>query len=105
MKECAYFLNLDNIFNYIFDNGTVEKNDSEITELYVMDESTKKMTLSTKEMHEVKSNGLTTNQTIRFELVKMLLERLLDMENSDMTLGDTIVVNTLLLEDLITEKQ
>lgn len=99
----AYVLNLENIINFIFDSGNEDGNDSEITELYVMDDDTKSMTLSTKQMREIKSKEITTNQTVRYDMVKMLLDRLMDIENEELTLGETIVINTLLTEGLISE--
>lgn len=99
----AYVLNLENVINFIFDSGNEDGNDSEITELYVMDEETKSMALSTKQMREIKSKEITTNQTVRYDMVKMLLDRLMDIENEELTLGETIVINTLLTEGLISE--
>ena len=98
----AYVLNLENIMDFVFDEG--ERNgDSEITELYVMDEDTKNLSLSTKQMREIKSGDMSNYQTIRYDMVKMLLDRLFDIENEELTLGETIVVNTMLTQGLITE--
>jgi hypothetical protein len=99
----AYILNMENIINYIFDNSNEKEGDSEITELYVMDEGTKNMTLSTKQLREIKSKEITTHQSIRYDMVKMLLDRLMDISDDELTLGETVVINTLLTEGLISE--
>ena len=98
----AYILNLENIVNFVFEND--ERNgDSEITELYVMDEKTKNMSLSSKQMREVKSGDASNYQTIRYDMIKMLMDRLFDIENEELTFGETVVVNTMLTQGLITE--
>ena len=99
----AYVLNLENIIDFIFGSGNEYGNDSEITELYVMDDETNSMTLSTKQIREVKSQEITTNQSVRYEMVKILLDRLMNIESDELTLGETIVINTLLTEELISE--
>lgn len=102
-EERAYVLNMENIIEYVLNQGNDNNNDSEITELYVMDDDTKSMTLSTKQMREIKSKEFTTNQSIRYDMVKMLLDRLLDINDEDLTFGETVVVNTLMVEGLINE--
>lgn len=98
----AYILNLENIIDFVF--GDDERNsDSEITELYVMDEGTKNMTLSTKQMREMKNGDASNYQTIRYDIVKMLMDRLFDIENEELTFGETVVVNTMLTQGMITE--
>lgn len=99
----AYVLNMENIMDFVFADEQTNHNDSEITELYVMDEDTKNMSLSTKQMRELKSDDMTSSQTIRYDMIKMLLDRLLSIENEELTLGETIIVNTMVVEGLITE--
>lgn len=101
-EERAYFLNMESIFNYILDDE-VKDSESEITELYVMNDETKNMSLKQKQLREVKSGDLTTSQSCRYEMVKLLLDKLLDIENEELTFGQTVIVNTLLTEGLITE--
>jgi hypothetical protein len=98
----AYILNLENVINFIFD-GEERNSDSEITEMYVMDEGSKNLSLSTKQMREVKSGDVSNYQTIRYDIMKMLMDRLFDIENEELTFGETVVVNTMLTEGLITE--
>ncbi len=98
----AYILNLENVINFIFD-GEERNSDSEITEMYVMDEGSKNLSLSSKQMREVKSGDVSNYQTIRYDIMKMLMDRLFDIENEELTFGETVVVNTMLTEGLITE--
>jgi hypothetical protein len=54
-------------------------------------------------MREVKSGDVSNYQTIRYDIMKMLMDRLFDIENEELTFGETVVVNTMLTEGLITE--
>lgn len=99
----AFILNMENIINFVFDGDNGKNGDTEITELYVMNEETKNMSLSTKQMREMKSDEMTTYQTIRYDMMKMLMERLFSIENEELTLGETVVINTMMSEGLITE--
>ena len=73
------------------------------TPLYVMDEDNKNMQLSSKQLREVKGNDITPQQSIRYELVKMMLDNILMIDDEDMTFGNSVIINTMLSEGLITE--
>lgn len=96
-------LNLEGIVDFVFNSELEDRGDSEITELYVMDEDNKNMQLSSKQLREVKGNDITPQQSIRYELVKMMLDNILMIDDEDMTFGNSVIINTMLSEGLITE--
>lgn len=102
-ENVGLVLNLQNITDFIFNDDDEKNGDSEITELYSYDEETEKMALTTKQLRELKSHDFTPHQSIRYDLIRIFLERLLNIENEEVTLGESIVINTMLKEKLITE--
>lgn len=100
----AYILNLENLIGFIYQGDNNDKNyESELTELYVVDNENSNMSLSNKQLREIKNNDMTNHQTIRYDMIKLLLERLLDIKEEVLTFGETVVLNTMLTEGLITE--
>lgn len=100
----AYILNLENLIGFIYQGDNNDKNyESELTELYVVDNENSNMSLSNKQLRELKNNDMTNHQTIRYDMIKLLLERLLDIKEEVLTFGETVVLNTMLTEGLITE--
>lgn len=99
----ALILNLEGIVDFIFGDDHERHCDSEITEVYVMDEDDKNMQLSTKQLREVKGNDITPQESIRYELVKMMLDNIISIEGEEATFGNSVVINTMLAEGLITE--
>ena len=95
--------NLERIVDFVFDNEHGSNGDSEITELYIMDDKSKNMQLSTKQLREIKGNDITPQQSIRYELVKMMLDNIIAIEGEEATFGNSVVINTMLSEGLITE--
>lgn len=94
-SKINYFLDLNNIINFCFDSDEKQK-DSEITETYSIDEATRNFNLVSKSLREVKNGDASTKQTVKYDMVKMLIGYLADIENSsNLTLGDSIILNTL----------
>ena len=98
----AFVLNLDAIVNFIFNDENEKSGDSEITELYVMDEDKKNMSLSSKQLREVKSGEMTSRQTMRYDMVRMFLDKIMEIDE-ELTFGQTVILNTMVAENLITE--
>lgn len=94
-----YVLDLNKIIDFCF-NDEIEP-DSEITELYVMDEE-EKMSLSSKQVRELKNDDATSKQTMKYDLVKTLMVSLLSAQN-DMTDGECIIKNTMLSAGFLKE--
>lgn len=97
-----YMLDIENIIKYVFDSDEVN-GDSEITDLYVMDDESKNLILSTKQVREVKSSDDANKQTIKYDLIKMLIMGLMEVDSENATFGDVMLMNTMLNEGLIKE--
>lgn len=86
---------LNKITNFIFGNPNDKTNEIEITEQYGSEDGSP-MTLQNKTIKEVKVNDYTGQNSIRYDLVKLFIE-LLDQVNDDepMSLGQEITLNTM----------
>lgn len=96
----SYVFDVENIIKYIFDNDTVN-GDSEITDLYIMDDESQNLTLSTKQVREVKSSDDSNRQTIKYDLIKMFIMGLMEVDEENASFGDVMLMNTMLNEGLI----
>lgn len=103
MEEKNYVLDLERIFQFVFDSDNDKNVDSELTELYVMDDETNNLSLSSKQVREIKSNEINNKQTIRYDMVKFLLTSLISMSEEEVTFGETIMLNTMFREGIIKE--
>lgn len=97
-----YILDIDNIIKFCFEND-VKTGDSEITEVYMMDDENKGLTLSSKQLREVKSGDATNKQTMKYDLIKTFLADLIEVDSENVTFGDAIIINTMLNEGLLKE--
>lgn len=98
--EGNYILDLENIIKFCFDYDD-KTSDSEITEVYVTDETTKNLNLTSKQIREVKSGDVSSRQTVKYDLIKTFISDLMDMDESNLTFGDSVIVNTMLSEGLL----
>ena len=106
-KEKIYVYDLDAIMSFIFDDDGQRNNDMEITETYIPNdedaEDTGSLVLINKQLREVKGSDNTGKQTIRYDIMKFMLETLNGIEGTAevSTLGEKIVLNTLLTNSMI----
>lgn len=98
--EGNYILDLDNIIKFCFDSND-KTSDSEITEVYVTDENSKNLTLTSKQLREVKSGDVSSKHTVKYDLVKTFIADLMDIDEHAMTFGDSVIVNTMLNAGLL----
>ncbi len=103
MEEKNFVLDLERIFQFVFESDNDKNVDSELTELYVMDDETNQLSLSSKQIREMKSGEINNKQTIRYDMVKFLLTSLLSMSEEEVTVGETIMLNTMFREGIIKE--
>ena len=96
-----YIFDIDNIMKFVFEEE--QTTDSEITDLYVMDDESDKLTLSSKQVREVKGGDATNKETIRYDFIKMLVLETLGIREDDLGFGDVMLINTMLSEGLIKE--
>lgn len=102
-EKRAYILNLNGIIDFVFDGDDKKENNSEITDFYVMNDNTNTMTLSTRQIQEKKGDVVGQRENMRYDLVTRLLDHLMNIDEEELGLGDSIVINTLLTEELIIE--
>ena len=102
MTQNTFIFDINKIMEFVFGNETERTNDIEISEAFVYDEGEEKMIPASKEVKEVKVNDNTNQNTIKYDMVKMFIEILNDVEDLKMmTLGQTITYNTMQAYELI----
>jgi len=102
-----FIFDLDAIRDFIFGGGINERNcDVEITETQIKNSDTGKLETESKITREVKSAN-TNKQTISYDLVKMFIDILgdveIDQELAPLSLGQKMVINTMANYGLIKE--
>lgn len=103
-----YVLNLDKIFQFVFDESINRNNESEITEIYAIDDDTSEMNLVNKQLREVRNNDLSQVRTLKYDFLKNLIDSLsqVDAEGEiPLSFGEKLAINTLITNDFLTEKQ
>lgn len=105
--QMNYSLNLDEIMKFVFENENNRNTDSEISEFY--ENKGDEIKLSNKTIREIKTRiDSSAESTIRYDLIKTFITSLFDMPSKitaieELTLGDTIVLNTMLNNNMLTE--
>ena len=64
-------------------------------------EMNKNLTLTSKQVREVKSGDVSSKQTMKYDLVKTLIANLTEIDKDNPTLGDLIILNTMITEGLL----
>lgn len=101
-----YILDLENIMNFVFDSDAPRSSESEITEMYMLDEESNDMVLNTKQLREIKGGDGSQKSTIKYDMMKMFIDTLLDLdvsENSQWSFGEALIFNTMAENELIKE--
>lgn len=99
--EEIFLIDVDNIMKFVFESDMKRDTDSEITETYIADENDGDMVLTTKQYREVKGGDNTSKQTIRYDLIKTMLEMIADMDFNAQTFRESLIFNTLCNEGII----
>lgn len=106
-KNPNYFLNLEEIIKFIFECENDRDVASEIQEDFEKIDGA--MKLRNKMVKEVKTRLDNSNEsTIRYDLIKIFLTSLFELpsqieDSEDLTLGHTIVLNTMLNNNMLIE--
>lgn len=102
MSNTPYIFDLNNITNFVFGNPNDKTNEVEITEHYIYDKDSKTMLPNTREVKEVKVNDYTGQNTIRYDMIKMFIDILDNIEDPKvMSMGQNITLNTMKAYELI----
>ena len=87
---------INSITDFVFGNPNDRTSEVEIIESYDYDKDEKKMIPSTRQVKEVKVNDYTGQNSLRYDIIKSLMDKLDMVESIDeMTLGETIALNTM----------
>ena len=93
-KDSVFDIN--SITDFVFGNPNDRTSEVEIIESYDYDKDEKKMIPSTRQVKEVKVNDYTGQNSLRYDIIKSLMDKLDTVEDLDsMTLGETIALNTM----------
>ena len=93
-KDLVFDIN--SITDFVFGNPNDRTSEVEIIESYDYDKDEKKMIPSTRQVKEVKVNDYTGQNSLRYDIIKSLMDKLDTVEDLDsMTLGVTIALNTM----------
>lgn len=80
---------------------------SEITESYVLDGESNDLTLASRTIREIKNGNESSVSTIKYDLIKMFMEALIDAEvassENPLTLGTVAIINTMMNNGMIKE--
>lgn len=100
MKEGNFIFDLEKIMDFVFNSENERPTDTEITEQYAADENTKNMYLANRMIHEVKGGDSSNSYTIRYDMMKMFIDTLSNIEMDEevdvpMTFGESAIFNTL----------
>ena len=102
MSSTPYIFDLNNITNFVFGNPNDKTNEVEITEHYIYDKEEKTMLPNTREVKEVKVNDYTGQNTIRYDMIKMFIDILDNIEDPKvMSMAQSITLNTMKAYELI----
>jgi hypothetical protein len=102
MSNTPYIFDLNNITNFVFGNPNDKTNEVEITEHYTYDKDSKTMLPNTREVKEVKVNDYTGQNTIRYDMIKMFIDILDNIEDPKvMSMAQNITLNTMKAYELI----
>ena len=97
-----YIFDINKITEFIFSNQIDKTNEVEIVEQFVYDEDTGKMIPAMKDVKELKVNDFSTQNNIRYDMIKMFIEILDSVESEQtMSLGQGITLNTMKAYELI----
>lgn len=98
-----FTINLDNLFNYIIRPSKQDKREQEITDGYDLS-SGDGMKQVSKIIREVKSKGDTSQESCRYDFLRILLSQVLDIENSsEVAFGDELAIATLIKYNILEE--
>ena len=93
-KDLVFDIN--SITDFVFGNPNDRTSEVEIIESYDYDKDEKKMIPSTRQVKEVKVNDYTGKNSLRYDIIKSLMDKLDTVEDLDtMTLGETMALNTM----------
>lgn len=103
-NNTAYIFDLEAIMDFVLKSDNTRISNSEITEMYMQDEDTEEMVLTSKQLRELKNNGDSSECTLKYDLIKSFITILDEAEIDNVNeLGflQKMTFNTMLTKGLI----
>lgn len=101
-KNSTLIYDINKMCDFIFGNPNDKTSEVEITENYEYNKESNEMVPATKTIKEVKVGDYSGQNTMRYDMIKMFIEILNDIEDPKlMTLGQGITLNTMEAYELI----
>lgn len=104
MDKQIYSFDLNAIMDFVLKNDESRTSNSEITEVYMQDDETNELSLTSKQLREIKNNGDTSSYTIKYDLLKTFITILDEVDDISMLNSNFLqkmVFNSLLAQGII----
>jgi hypothetical protein len=102
--DTSLIFDINKITEFVFGDPNKRNSEVEITETFVYDDEKEKMVPNVREVKEVKVGDFTSQNTIKYDMIKMFIDILDSIEDLKvMTLGQSITLNTLESYEFIKE--
>lgn len=95
-----YVFDMNAIIGFIFGQVESEK-ETEVVDLYNLLEDSNDLILTQKQIRETKEGDTTAKSTIRYDMVRMFIEHIMNADFTEPSFGETIMFNTMLNEGLM----
>lgn len=107
LNSKKYTIDLNRLFEFVFDEGYSRITDSEIVETYIEDDETKNLVLANKQLRELKAGDNSSKQAIRYDMVKLFVDLLMSIDLDEgieaLSFGEILIINTLLSQGILVE--
>lgn len=98
-----YIINMEKLFDFVMKPSKGNRTEQEITDGYDVNEEGTLSPVS-KVVREIKSKGDQTEESYRYDFIRILIAQLLEVENSeDFVFGDELALVTLMRYKIIQE--
>lgn len=98
----TFVFDIEQIVKFCSGDKPFKRDDIEITEVFTSDEDIDDLSTAQKQVREIKSNDATTDQSMRYELVKMMMDYMMQYSDEDISkFGGKMVLKTMLNNNLV----
>jgi len=110
VNDGTYYYDIDEILNYVLDGSDGATVNTDITDMYGVNEKTQALELVNRQINETKANKNDSNTAIKYDLVKNFIASLSDMEVCPYNMGvvpfsQEMIFNTLIHKGFIKFKE
>lgn len=104
-----YYLDLQKYYKFTLYTDSNQRQERELIDNFELDETTNKMLQTSKVLREITTPNDTKSDTVKFDIIKTLVEKILNCENylndeeDNLTIGTALAFNTLIKEGILIE--